>query len=117
MLEIVNLSMLLLPLLPLTLLLVAMSDAQRRNGLYCLASTLSSMFIWASFVNWILRDSGLVLFEGWVGAVLHFLLYNIWAIATYGLLIAITGHFANRYALRRIRSRNARFEMSAQTDI
>ena len=112
MIETINVIILLLPVAPLVALLVANSDVQRRNGLYALAGNLFLVFIWALFINWAMRgDANPHLFKGWVGGVLNLLFYDLWVFVIYGLAVALAGHFANRCALRRIRSKDAHVEM------
>jgi len=107
MVETINLIILLLPIPPLVVLWVANSDAQRRNGFFALGGELFLLFIWALLINLIMRgDANQYLFKGAVGAVLNFLFYNLWALAGYGLLIAIAGHVAHRHSLKKNRGRN-----------
>ncbi len=110
MLVILNIVLLLFPIIPLCLLLMAASDNRRRTWLLSVAFSILIVFMWSSLVGWMVRDAEsmdvkLSMFDDPGGGALHFFFSSMWPVSVYMLMIAAAGYFANRNSMRRISRR------------
>jgi hypothetical protein len=108
MLEVLVISLLLIPLVLLILLFQAQTDKLRRSWLMLTGIFLLNLLVWNLLLRWVIQGYRSMeinhdLFEGVGGKLLSRFFDGMWPSTVYALAIAIAGYFANRHALRRTR--------------